>query len=85
MTKAEIVNEIVERTGLERNEVQTTVESFLKSLRILLQMVRTYISGGLVVSLFKSEKLKWQEIFRKTRKSPFQNTLFRNSNLPKRS
>jgi DNA-binding protein HU-beta len=33
MTKAEIVNEIVERTGLERNEVQTTVESFFKVVK----------------------------------------------------
>ena len=34
MTKAEIINEIVNKTNLDKNEVQTTVEAFLKSVRV---------------------------------------------------
>ena len=33
MTKAEIVNEISEKTGIEKIVVQTTVEAFMKSIR----------------------------------------------------
>ena len=33
MTKAEVINEIAERTGIERNEVQETVESFFKVVK----------------------------------------------------
>ena len=33
MTKADIVNEISEKTGIEKIVVQTTVEEFMKSIR----------------------------------------------------
>lgn len=33
MTKADIVNEIAEKTGIERNDVQTTVEAFMKTVK----------------------------------------------------
>lgn len=33
MTKADIVNEIAEKTGIERNDVQTTIEAFMKSVK----------------------------------------------------
>ncbi|MCC6251604.1 MAG: integration host factor subunit beta [Bacteroidia bacterium] len=33
MTKADIVNEIAAKTGIEKLEVQTVVESFMKSLK----------------------------------------------------
>lgn len=33
MTKADLVNDIAEKTGLEKNEVQTTVEAFMSSIR----------------------------------------------------
>ena len=33
MTKADIVNEIAERTGLEKMEVQATVEEFMKTVK----------------------------------------------------
>ena len=33
MTKADIVNEISEKTGIEKIVVQTTVEAFIKSIR----------------------------------------------------
>jgi len=33
MTKADIVNEIASKTGIEKLEVQTVVEAFMKSLK----------------------------------------------------
>jgi DNA-binding protein HU-beta len=33
MTKADIVNEIAEKTGIEKMEVQATVEAFMKVIR----------------------------------------------------
>jgi DNA-binding protein HU-beta len=33
MTKAELVNSISERLGLERNEVQSTVEAFMEEVK----------------------------------------------------
>lgn len=33
MTKADIVAKVAEETGLERNEVQKTVESFMKTVK----------------------------------------------------
>ena len=37
MTKADIVAEISEKTGLERNDVQQTVETFMESVKGSLQ------------------------------------------------
>jgi len=44
MTKAEIVNEISGKTGIEKTTVQTVVEAFMKS-------VRTSMTGGTNVYL----------------------------------
>lgn len=33
MTKADIVNEIAEKTGIERTDVQTTIEAFMKTVK----------------------------------------------------
>ena len=33
MTKAEIVNRIAEETGMEKHDVQSTVEAFMRSVR----------------------------------------------------
>ena len=33
MTKADIVTKVAEETGLEKNEVQKTVESFMKAVK----------------------------------------------------
>jgi len=37
MTKAEIVNKIVEKTGLEKKEVLTTVETFMDEVKASLE------------------------------------------------
>jgi DNA-binding protein HU-beta len=33
MTKADIINEIVEKTGIEKREVQATIESFMDTMK----------------------------------------------------
>jgi DNA-binding protein HU-beta len=33
MTKADIVSRIAEQTGMEKNDVQTTVEAFMQTVR----------------------------------------------------
>ena len=33
MTKADIVNEIADKTGIEKSDVQTTVEAFMKTIK----------------------------------------------------
>lgn len=37
MTKADIVNEIVEKTGIEKADVQQAVEAFMKSIKTSLE------------------------------------------------
>lgn len=37
MTKADIVNDISEKTGIEKIDVQTTVEAFMSSIKISLE------------------------------------------------
>lgn len=37
MTKADIVNEIAEKTGIERTDVQTTIEAFMKTVKVSLE------------------------------------------------
>ena len=55
MTKADLVNEISEKTGLEKMAVQNTVEAFMKS-------VRTAMTKGDNVYLrgFGSFVVKWR-------------------------
>lgn len=36
MTKAEVINEIAERTGIERNDVQESIETFFKVVKVSL-------------------------------------------------
>ena len=37
MTKADIVNEIADKTGIERTDVQTTIEAFMKTVKVSLE------------------------------------------------
>ena len=71
MTKAEVVNEISERTGVERAVVQETVESFFN-----------VIKGSLVEVLsYKDVPKRLREIFQKTPKLPFLHTTSPSLNL----
>jgi DNA-binding protein HU-beta len=46
MTKADIVNEIAEQTGIERTDVQTTIEAFMNAVKgSLEQGENVYLRG----------------------------------------
>ncbi len=46
MTKADIVNEIVDKTGIEKADVQQTVEAFMKSIKTSLESGKNvYLRG----------------------------------------
>lgn len=59
MTKADIVNEIAEKTGIEKIVVQTTVEAFMKSIRTsMTEGKNVYLRGfGTFVVKKRAEKI----------------------------
>lgn len=59
MTKADIVNEISEKTGIEKVVVQTTVEAFMKSIRSsMTEGKNVYLRGfGTFVVKKRAEKV----------------------------
>lgn len=59
MTKADIVNEISEKTGIEKIVVQTTVEAFMKSIRTsMIEGKNVYLRGfGTFVVKKRAEKI----------------------------
>jgi len=58
MTKADIVNEISDKTGIEKIAVQTTVEAFMKSIKAsLTEGENVYLRGfGSFVVKKRAEK-----------------------------
>lgn len=59
MTKADIVNEIAEKTGIEKIVVQSTVEAFMKSIRTAMtEGKNVYLRGfGTFVVKKRAEKI----------------------------
>lgn len=59
MTKADIVNEISEKTGIEKLTVQATVEAFMKSIRnSMVDGKNVYLRGfGTFVVKKRAEKI----------------------------
>lgn|ERR1043165_2050924 len=59
MTKADIVNEIAEKTGIEKVVVQSTVEAFMKSIRTAMtEGKNVYLRGfGTFVVKKRAEKI----------------------------
>jgi DNA-binding protein HU-beta len=59
MTKADIVNEISEKTGIEKMTVQATVEAFMKSIRnSMIEGKNVYLRGfGTFVVKRRAEKI----------------------------
>ena len=58
MTKADIVNEISEKTGIEKIAVQASVEAFMKSIRnAMIEGKNVYLRGfGTFVVKKRAEK-----------------------------
>lgn len=59
MTKADIVNEISEKTGIEKIAVQASVEAFMKSIRnAMIEGKNVYLRGfGTFVVKKRAEKI----------------------------
>jgi DNA-binding protein HU-beta len=59
MTKADIVNEIAEKTGIEKMAVQATVEAFMKTIRnSMVDGKNVYLRGfGTFVVKKRAEKI----------------------------
>jgi DNA-binding protein HU-beta len=59
MTKADIVNEIAEKTGIEKMAVQATVEAFMKTIRnSMVEGKNVYLRGfGTFVVKKRAEKI----------------------------
>jgi DNA-binding protein HU-beta len=59
MTKADIVNEISEKTGIEKMAVQATVEAFMKTIRnSMVEGKNVYLRGfGTYVVKKRAEKI----------------------------
>jgi exosome complex RNA-binding protein Rrp4 len=80
MTKADIVAKISEKLGLEKGDVQATVETFMEEVKNSLE------SGDnvyLKVLSLKQEQKKQVETFLKTLQSKFLHTTFQPLNLLK--
>ena len=59
MTKADIVNEISEKTGIEKMAVQATIEAFMKTIRnSMVEGKNVYLTGfGTFVVKKRAEKI----------------------------
>jgi hypothetical protein len=75
MTKADLVNRIAEKTGIEKNDVQAVVELWSKEMK--------FFSAALGVSSLKKELKKPEGIYPSKKRLPFQPTIFRPLNQPK--
>ena len=61
MTKADIVSNISDKLGIDRADVQATVEKFMKEVKGSLKKVKMFTSEDLVVLLSK-HVLKKQDV-----------------------
>ena len=83
MTKADIVAKISEKLGMEKNEVQATVETFMEEVKNSLEGGDNVYLRGFGSFIIKTRAEKQEEIFQKTQQSKYQLTIFRPLNLQK--
>ena len=84
MTKAEIVSQIAEKTGVEKQIVLTVVEGFMDQVRNSLYRWRTCLSSGLRNICIKAAGRKKQRVtFQLIRRLSYQHTRFPHSSLQK--
>ncbi len=59
MTKAEIVNKIAQKTGLERKDIQVVVENFMEEVKgALASNENVYMRGfGSFINKYRAEKI----------------------------
>jgi hypothetical protein len=78
MTKADIVTEISNKTGIDRNDVLAIVEGFMGTVKK--SMCTCVVSG---VSLLKNVQRSWEGTFWQKQPFPFLLTTFQLSNQRK--
>lgn len=83
MTKAEIVAKISEKLGMEKGDVQATVESFMDEVKNSLESGDNVYLRGFGSFIIKTRAEKQEETFPKTLPSKSLHTTFRHLNLPK--
>lgn len=71
MTKAEIVAEIADKTGIEKVTVQATVEAFMKTVKTNLSSGKNVYLRGFGSFIVKNVRRKKAGIFPKTQPSLF--------------
>lgn len=76
MTKAEIIAEISTKTGLEKVDVQETVEAFFKVVKNAMIGGENVYVRGFGSFVVKKELRRLQETFQKIQQSLSLNTLF---------
>jgi nucleoid DNA-binding protein len=83
MTKSDIVDQITQKTGIEKEEVSSAIEAFFRVIKnSLIDGEAVYVRGFGTFSI-KKEALKQGVIFQKIPRSTFLNTVFPHLNLLK--
>ena len=80
MTKADIVNEITKKTGIDKQTVLTTVEAFMDAVKDSLSNDENVYLRGFGSFVVKKRAQKTARKFLKTLRSLFRSTTFRLSN-----
>jgi len=83
MTKADIVNEIAKSTGVEKEQVQQIVESFMESIKDSLTANKNVYLRGFGSFIVKKRAEKVARNISKNRRSQFLPTTSRRSNRPR--
>ena len=80
MTKADIVNEITKKTGIDKTTVLTTVEAFMEAGKDSLSNDENVYLRGFGSFVVKKRAQKTAHVFLRILLSSFQSTTFRPSN-----
>lgn len=83
MTKADIVAKISEKLGLEKGDVQATVEAFMEEVKNSLENGNNVYLRGFGSFIIKTRAEKQDEIFPKTLQLKFLLTIYPLLNLQK--
>ena len=83
MTKADIVSRISEKLGIEKGDVQATVETFMEEVKSSLENGDNVYLRGFGSFIIKTERKKLVGIFLKIPLSKYLLITFRHLNLPR--
>ena len=83
MTKAEIVSNISEKSGIEKADVLRAVEEFMVEVKDSLEQGNNVYLRGFGSFIIKKELKKLEEIFQRTQRLKYLLTIFLHLNLQK--